>query len=476
MKKTIKSIPMCALILLAFVLAMAPKVRCAEADSVRAPLQFTVDFARFRAPGERTFLETYISLPRSTLTYVPTGDGRLRGEFLVDALLLSGADTVAHRLWRNINHADSLAETQGAYSLFTVGQFNVPKADYRMDLLVIDMASHDTARAVFGIKAIAFPDSGLCLSDLQLAAQISRDSTQGQFTKGNYLILPNPPGIYGTTLPILYFYAEVYNLTYGHPGDSAFYRVSYFILNGDGQRVKAFPSSKKAKPGTSAVEVGGLNIITLPSGTYYLVLEVEDPTKGERASVMKKFFVYREGETFAAQQQKPATGKGSPGLDADRYNVMSEKELDHEFEVTRYINTPEDRATWKTLNVAGKRNFLRDFWARMDQTPGTPENEFKQDYLARVAEANAVFKGFREGWKTDRGRILLQYGRPDEIERFPFSAENKAYHIWHYYSVQGGVVFIFVDKREMGDFELVHSTARGELFDADWQRWIDPNR
>ncbi len=340
MKKTIKSIPMCALILLAFVLAMAPKVRCAEADSVRAPLQFTVDFARFRAPGERTFLETYISLPRSTLTYVPTGDGRLRGEFLVDALLLSGADTVAHRLWRNINHADSLAETQGAYSIFTVGQFNVPKADYRMDLLVIDMASHDTARAVFGIKAIAFPDSGLCLSDLQLAAQISRDSTQGQFTKGNYLILPNPPGIYGTTLPILYFYAEVYNLTYGHPGDSAFYRVSYFILNGDGQRVKAFPSSKKAKPGTSAVEVGGLNIITLPSGTYYLVLEVEDPTKGERASVMKKFFVYREGETFAAQQQKPATGKGSPGLDADRYNVMSEKELDHDFEVTRYINAP----------------------------------------------------------------------------------------------------------------------------------------
>ncbi|MCR4439082.1 MAG: GWxTD domain-containing protein [bacterium] len=448
----------------------------AVADSVRAPLQFTVDFARFRSPEDHTFLETYISLPRSTLMYQRAEDGRLRAEFLVDALLFSGADTVAHRAWRNVDFADSLAETRGAFSLFTVGQFNVPRGHYRVDLLVVDTASRDTARAIFDIKAIAFPDSGLCLSDLQLAAQISRDTTHGQFTKGNYLVLPNPPGIYGTTLPILYFYAEVYNLTYGHPGDSASYRVNYFILNGEGQRVKAFPSSRKTKPGTSAVEVGGLNIITLPSGTYYIVLEVEDPTTGERASVMKKFFVYREGETFAAQQQKTPTGKGSPGLDAERYNVMSEKELDHEFEVTRYINTAEDRATWKKLNLAGKRNFLRELWARMDQTPGTPENEFKQDYLARVAEANAVFRGFREGWKTDRGRILLQYGRPDEIERFPFSAENKAYHIWHYYSVQGGVMFIFVDKREMGDFELVHSTARGELFDADWQRWIDPNR
>ncbi|MGQ9561831.1 MAG: GWxTD domain-containing protein [Candidatus Oleimicrobiaceae bacterium] len=446
------------------------------ADSVRTPLQFTVDFARFRSPNDHTYLETYISLPRSSLLYLPNPDGRLRAEFLVDALLLSASDTVAHRAWRNVNFADSLAETQGAFSLFTVGQFDVPRDNYRMDLLVADLGSLDTARVMFDIKAIAFPDSGLCLSDIQLAAQISRDSTQGQYTKGNYLVLPNPPGIYGTTLPVLYFYAEVYNLTYGHPGDSAFYKVNYIILNGEGQRAKVFPSSRKAKPGTSAVEVGGLNIITLPSGTYYLVLEVVDPTTGERASVMKKFFIYREGETFATQSQKAPTSKGSPGLDAERYNVMSERELDHEFEVTRYINTAGDRATWKKLNLAGKRNFLRDFWARMDQTPGTPENEFKQDYLARVAEANAVFKGLREGWKTDRGRILLQYGRPDEIERFPFSAENKAYHIWHYYSIQGGVMFIFVDKREMGDFELVHSTARGELFDADWQRWIDPNR
>lgn len=465
-----------ALAALALLVTAHKEGAAASADSLRTPLQFTVDFARFRSPNDHTYLETYISLPRSSLLYLPIPDGRLRAEFLVDALLLSASDTVAHRAWRNVNFADSLAETQGAFSLFTVGQFDVPRDNYRMDLLVADLGSLDTARVMFDIKAIAFPDTGLCLSDVELAARISRDSTQGQFTKGNYLVLPNPPGIYGTTLPVLYFYAEVYNLTYGHPGDSAFYKVNYTILNGEGQRAKVFPSSRKAKPGTSAVEVGGLNIITLPSGTYYLVLEVVDPTTGERASVMKKFFIYREGDTFATQSQKAPTSKGSPGLDAERYNVMSERELDQEFEVTRYINTAEDRATWKKLNLAGKRNFLRDFWARMDQTPGTPENEFKQDYLARVAEANAVFKGLREGWKTDRGRILLQYGRPDEIERFPFSAENKAYHIWHYYSIQGGVMFIFVDKREMGDFELVHSTARGELLDADWQRWIDPNR
>ena len=93
-----------------------------------------------------------------------------------------------------------------------------------------------------------------------------------------------------------------------------------------------------------------------------------------------------------------------------------------------------------------------------------------------MQHANQQYKGnFREGWRTDRGRVLLIYGRPDEIERFPFSNQNRSYEVWHFYQVQGGVDFIFVDKREMGDYELVHSTARGELYDPEWTRWIDPN-
>jgi len=128
------------------------------------------------------------------------------------------------------------------------------------------------------------------------------------------------------------------------------------------------------------------------------------------------------------------------------------------------------------LNLEGKRKYIKDFWAERDPSPNTPANEFKQDYLNRVALSNSDYKGtFREGWRTDRGRVLLVYGRPDEVERFPFSNENKAYEIWHYFAIQGGVIFVFADRREMGDLELVHSTARGELYDTEWTRWISPN-
>ena len=155
---------------------------------------------------------------------------------------------------------------------------------------------------------------------------------------------------------------------------------------------------------------------------------------------------------------------------------MTEEELDLEFDQAKYIAERDEVRTWNRLNLEGKREYIKEFWAKRDETPGTPANEFKEEYLGRVQLVNQMFRGtFREGWKSDRGRIMLIYGKPDEIERFPGSSDAKEYHFWNYYSIQGGVQFVFVDKRGMNDLELVHSTARGELYDPDWTRWIDPN-
>ena len=87
-----------------------------------------------------------------------------------------------------------------------------------------------------------------------------------------------------------------------------------------------------------------------------------------------------------------------------------------------------------------------------------------------------AYKGrFREGWETDRGRVLLIYGHPDEIDRNAFGINKRTHEVWHYWDLedQGAVEFIFVDKRYLGDLQLVHSTARGEIFDADWLRWLN---
>jgi len=82
-----------------------------------------------------------------------------------------------------------------------------------------------------------------------------------------------------------------------------------------------------------------------------------------------------------------------------------------------YIITDEERKAFKRLSTDDEReNFIEDFWLRRDPTPDTEENEFKEEHYRRIAYANDRFPSGIPGWKTDRGRIYIVYGPPDEID------------------------------------------------------------
>jgi GWxTD domain-containing protein len=60
--------------------------------------------------------------------------------------------------------------------------------------------------------------------------------------------------------------------------------------------------------------------------------------------------------------------------------------------------------------------FMQSFWEARDPTPGTPQNEYKDEHYKRIEYANAKFEeGTGPGWKTDRGRIYIQLGPPGQI-------------------------------------------------------------
>jgi GWxTD domain-containing protein len=85
-----------------------------------------------------------------------------------------------------------------------------------------------------------------------------------------------------------------------------------------------------------------------------------------------------------------------------------------------YIISNEERTAWKRLATDEEReSFIESFWLRRDPTPDTLDNEFKDDHYERIAYANEHFASGIPGWKTDRGRIYIMYGKPDEIESHP---------------------------------------------------------
>src|SRR5450432_1710101 len=70
-------------------------------------------------------------------------------------------------------------------------------------------------------------------------------------------------------------------------------------------------------------------------------------------------------------------------------------------------------------NDEERDNFIEQFWLRRDPTPDTVENEFKEEHYERIAYANEHFAAGVPGWKTDRGKMYIMYGKPDEIEAHP---------------------------------------------------------
>lgn len=142
-----------------------------------------------------------------------------------------------------------------------------------------------------------------------------------------------------------------------------------------------------------------------------------------------------------------------------------------------YIITPEERSAFKKLSTDDEREqFIEQFWERRNPNPGSPENEFKEEFYRRIAYANEHYASGIPGWRTDRGRIYIMYGPPDEQDNHdsggtyiaqpnetpylgPGSNQMTTYPFedWYYHYIPGigeNVKLEFVDPTMSGEFRL----------------------
>jgi len=85
-----------------------------------------------------------------------------------------------------------------------------------------------------------------------------------------------------------------------------------------------------------------------------------------------------------------------------------------------YIITDEERAVFLKLTTDEERDqFIEQFWKRRDPDPNTAENEFREEHYRRIQFANERYAAGIPGWKTDRGRVYIVFGKPDQIESYP---------------------------------------------------------
>ncbi|MDX6576797.1 MAG: hypothetical protein QOE96_2750 [Blastocatellia bacterium] len=139
-----------------------------------------------------------------------------------------------------------------------------------------------------------------------------------------------------------------------------------------------------------------------------------------------------------------------------------------------YLITEEERKAFKKLETDDERErFIEEFWRRRDPDPDTDENEFREEYYERIAYANEHYASGIPGWKTDRGRIYITWGKPDEIETHPSggtynresyegggSTSTYPFERWFYRYLPGvgsGVEIEFVDPTGSGEYRIARN-------------------
>ena len=187
----------------------------------------------------------------------------------------------------------------------------------------------------------------------------------------------------------------------------------------------------------------------------------------------------QQGDTTKTQIKK-TTGETVSKPLTEKERKKREEKLRKELETpyrkwlnedVAYIITDEERATFKRLQTDEEREqFIEQFWLRRDPTPDTVENEFKEEHYRRIAYANEHYASGIPGWKTDRGRIYITFGPPDEIESHPSGGTYERppeegggttstfpFEQWRYRYIEdigSDIIIEFVDPTMSGEYRM----------------------
>jgi GWxTD domain-containing protein len=447
---------------LAFVMAMA-----APEQSPRQPDSDLVIRAvrSYRAEQGRTEVNAFVQVPYMLMQ--PTSgesDGTLSYKVEVKVSDSTGL-RLLEQSWQN--HAPAGLRRADAFAVDMV-RFSLAPGRYRLEVGVVDSVSgrrSDTAIDLEGF-ATAPPASDLLLSP-QIRPTASGDTVPrpAELRWGQMLVTAAARLALTPLRPTAYYLLEAY------PAKEANGTLRMRVVDSTKKALITTAETPVAVPAGGGVLKGQLDLTGLPPGNYSIVAALS--LGGNTVERSAGFTMAPLDETLEKDVVRRETAKST---DEGYFEAMSPEELEAAKEPLVLIAESGELSQWsKDLSIRAKRRFLTDFWKRRDPTPNTP-NETRQVFYDGVAYANRTFgergRAAVPGWKTDRGRIYVKNGSPDEqLDRFQ-AGRSVPYQVWRYRRGKDRY-YVFADRSNgIGIYHLVHSNDVRETGVPNWREIV----
>ena len=378
-------------------------------------------------PGSSGFRLTF-SVPMNQLPFAKQQGGGYEAMFDVMAVIYNKKGKQAGGdVWRQKVTAQTYKETKASRKNFSfTSDFLLPPGEYRVEVRGGTIGLENYVKAVREVKVKAPSNSSVALSGVEIGT--CRDSLGTMAADPDSArFVASLTRRFGDPLPHVCARGDLF--LRGATGGS----VQEVILRILGSRATVIDvdTVRIAVRGPKTPFAAGVPVAQLDPGTY--VLELSTAYSGERAVTVRQFEI--DASRIDLQRNYAVF------VDLAGYYLG-------ESEVASLRNVPpEDRkARWDA------------FWKARDPEPATPENEELDQFLGRVRTAADRYGARGDaGWKTDRGKVYIHYGEPEDVENVPAGFNTPAYEIWRYPS--RNLTFVFADQGGFGDYVLVQPSS-----------------
>ncbi len=453
-------------------------------------LRYHASAVAYRHDAGDARVEFFIRIPYREIKFLPATDhfeAKLR--VTVELLAKKGARAGYQQREALLQSTDAAATIDSLLGeIYTVGLV-APRGKYHYKITVEDMnvARRGLVYQMKNKKRQGEVQGDIDMSDwlfknpaisgIEFAWNVQDRSAETPFGKGSFEVQPHPSAYYGFYKDMLSAYYEIYDLP--PPPEGRSYRVRTMILGMQADTLLESLDSLHVTEGTAWPHALYADVGALPAGHYRLRIDLLGDAERPLASSQSEFDVL---------------------WDADSWRSEACELL----EVTAQALLSQEQAyDFRSLSRGEKEAKLTQVWRSIDPTPDTAENELRRDFRARVAYADAHYTVFERGMFSDRGRIWIQFGEPDEIqiERLPVSdktlgvvvegqipkvskdlltkpdqgvVDTRPYEIWTYHlrgremvprhrmnEISAGMKFVFVDEQGYGEYTLRYSSVSG---------------
>ncbi len=422
-------------------------------------LKTYIDTKQFYAPGIGNYLEVYMQFVSYSVLYKNEGNG-LRSKVLISVEIADTTQTVFSDRYV-LESPEAIDSIQDDF--YEVLRIQLNPGKYTMKLNLLDVNKEGSE--ISGNLPITIQDfsKNTKISDIIVAEFAYPSDEQTNFNKSGYHIIPMLSSFYATDSKNLPIYLELY----GTEGimDSTFL-LSYRMINTkDATEMQGFSKTFSYKKGPVIPVFESINIEDLSTGNYQL--EVRVSRSSNEILAVQTYDFERSNEnnsmfTMENLQLDPAFQASIP-TDSVLYFLESLIPISKPAEIKNIIET------LKSKNVENARKHLQGYWVIT-----SPTNSYESwlRYKAQVVFVQDIYgNNFQEGFETDRGRVYLKYGAPNQVNARESSPSEYPYEIWTYnkIGIYSNKRFIFYNPDLVNNaYRLLHSDMLGELKNPAW--------